>query len=127
MSQSSSNSDFETQESADKKVKKECVDFTWFRENENTNFRRPIMFPDDERHITEYIQIKLSNKQNALLDKERREFLKQHKFVLDKANIVEETTKEFLLELFYPEAKLANIKFKNSYFFDLHKCNIEIC
>ncbi|CAG8700464.1 17433_t:CDS:2 [Racocetra persica] len=40
-------------------------------QNENTNFRRPIMFPDDEGHITEYIQIKLSDKQNALLDKER--------------------------------------------------------
>ncbi|CAG8847682.1 33876_t:CDS:1, partial [Racocetra persica] len=47
---------------------------------------RPIMFPDNEEHITEYIQIKLNNKQNTLLDKERREFLKQYKFVLDKDN-----------------------------------------
>ncbi|CAG8818261.1 11695_t:CDS:2, partial [Racocetra persica] len=59
--------------------------------------------------------------QNALLDKECREFLKRYKFVLDKANnIIEETTKEYLFELFYPEAKLANIKFKNGYSFDLH-------
>ncbi|CAG8754507.1 7313_t:CDS:2, partial [Racocetra persica] len=69
---------------------------------------------DDEGHITEYIQIKLSDNQNALLDKECQEFLKQHKFVLDKANnIIEETTEEYLFELLYPEAKLANIKFKN--------------
>ncbi|CAG8848197.1 757_t:CDS:1, partial [Racocetra persica] len=55
----------------------------------------------------------MSNKQNALLDKECREFLKQHKFVLDKANnIIEETNEEYLLELLY-EVKLANIKFKN--------------
>ncbi|CAG8780446.1 48_t:CDS:2, partial [Racocetra persica] len=64
-------------------------------------------------HITEYIQIKLSDKQNALLDRKHRDFLKQHKFILDKNNIVEATTKDFLLELLYPEAKLANIKFKN--------------
>ncbi|CAG8539040.1 33054_t:CDS:2, partial [Racocetra persica] len=101
----------------DEKIKR--MDHTWFRENENTNFRRPIMYPDDEGHITEYIQIKLNDKQNVLLNKERREFLKRHKFVLDKANIVEETTKEYLLELLYPEAKLANIKFKNGYSFDL--------
>ncbi|CAG8836355.1 27970_t:CDS:1, partial [Racocetra persica] len=71
-------------------------------ENENINFRRPIMFPDDEGHITEYIQIKLSDKQNVLLDKEHQEFLKRHKFVLNKDNrIIEETTKEYLLELLY--------------------------
>ncbi|CAG8804891.1 18451_t:CDS:2, partial [Racocetra persica] len=101
--------------------------FWWFRrENENTNYRRPFMFTDDEEHITEYIQIKLSDKQNALLDKERRDFLKQHKFILDKAsNIIKETTKEYLLELLY-EVKLANIKFKNGYSFDLRICNIEI-
>ncbi|CAG8683245.1 5113_t:CDS:1, partial [Racocetra persica] len=62
----------------------------------------------------------LSDKQNAFLDKEHRDFLKQHKFILDKAsNIIEETTKEYLLELLY-EVKLANIKFKNDYSFDLH-------
>ncbi|CAG8848373.1 18373_t:CDS:1, partial [Racocetra persica] len=100
-----------------KKIKR--VDHTWFRENENTNYRRPIMFPYDD-HITEYIQIKLSDKQNALLDKNRQEFLKQHKFVLNKANnIIEEIAKEYLLELLYSEAKLANIKFKNGYSFDL--------
>ncbi|CAG8782751.1 27907_t:CDS:1, partial [Racocetra persica] len=97
-----SDSDSETQESVDKKVKKERANFTWFRENEKTNFRRPIMYPDDEGHITEYIQIKLSDKQNTLLDRKHREFLKQHKFVLDKNNnIIEATTKEFLLELLY--------------------------
>ncbi|CAG8478430.1 3783_t:CDS:1, partial [Racocetra persica] len=86
----------------------------------------PIMFPDNEEHITEYIQIKLSDKQNALFDKEHREFLKQHKFILDKANnIIEETTKKYLLKLLY-EVKLANIKFKNGYSFDLCSCNIEI-
>ncbi|CAG8782932.1 35056_t:CDS:1, partial [Racocetra persica] len=62
------------------------TDLTWFRENKKTNFRRPIMFPDNEGHITKYIQIKLSDKQNVLFDKERREFLKQYKFVLDKDN-----------------------------------------
>ncbi|CAG8714247.1 22390_t:CDS:2, partial [Racocetra persica] len=62
-------------------------------ENKNTNFRRPIMFPDDEGHITEYTQIKLSDKQNALLDRKYRDFLKQHKFILDKDNnIIEETS-----------------------------------
>ncbi|CAG8840869.1 467_t:CDS:1, partial [Racocetra persica] len=103
--------DFEIQNIKEKKIKR--VDYTWFRKNENTNYRRPIMFPDDESHITEYVQIKLSDKQNALLDKKRREFLKQHKFVFDKANIIKETTKEYLLELLYLEAKLENIKFKN--------------
>ncbi|CAG8820208.1 26170_t:CDS:2, partial [Racocetra persica] len=72
-------------------------------------------------HITEYIQIKLSDKQNALFDKEYQEFLKRHKFVLDKANnIIKETNGEYLLELLY-EIKLANIKFKKSYSFDLRK------
>ncbi|CAG8798070.1 18835_t:CDS:2, partial [Racocetra persica] len=61
-------------------------DDTWFKENKKTNFRRPIIFPDNEKHITEYIQIKLNNKQNILLDKEHQEFLKQYKFVLDKDN-----------------------------------------
>ncbi|CAG8785592.1 28082_t:CDS:2, partial [Racocetra persica] len=73
MSQSESDSEIQNI----KEKKKKHVDHTWFRENENTNFRRLIMFPDDEGHITEYIQIKLSDKQNALLDKECREFLKQ--------------------------------------------------
>ncbi|CAG8760975.1 19737_t:CDS:1 [Racocetra persica] len=123
---SSSNSDSETQESVDKKVKKEHANFTWFRENEKTNYRRPIMFPDNDGYIIEYTQIKLSDKQNALLDRKHREFLKQHKFVLDKNNnIVEATTKEFLLELLY-KVKLANIEFKNGYPFDLRECNIEI-
>ncbi|CAG8801467.1 996_t:CDS:1, partial [Racocetra fulgida] len=104
------------------KVKKEHANFTWFRENENTNFRRPIMYPDDDGHITEYTQIKLSSKQNALLDRKRREFLKLHKFILDKENnIIKETSKEYLLELLYPEAKLANIRFKNGYPFDLRE------
>ncbi|CAG8840798.1 15233_t:CDS:1, partial [Racocetra persica] len=56
-----------------------------------------------------------------------RDFLKQHKFILDKDNnIIEKTSKEYLLELFYPEAKLANIRFKNSYPFDLREYNIKI-
>ncbi|CAG8820133.1 4792_t:CDS:1, partial [Racocetra fulgida] len=97
------------------------ADLTWFRENENTNFRRPIMYPDDDGHITEYTQIKLSSKQNALLDRKHREFLKQHKFILDKENnIIKETSKEYLLELLYP-TKLANIRFKNGYPFDLRE------
>ncbi|CAG8739514.1 9393_t:CDS:2 [Racocetra fulgida] len=95
--------------------------------NENTNFRRPIMYPDNDGHITEYTQIKLSSKQNALLDRKYWEFLKQHKFILDKENnIIEEISKEYLLELLYPEAKLANIRFKNGYPFDLRECNIKI-
>ncbi|CAG8702787.1 11827_t:CDS:1, partial [Cetraspora pellucida] len=50
------------------------------------------MYPDNNEHITEYTQIKLSNKQNALFDKQHHKFLKQHKFVLDKNNnIIEET------------------------------------
>ncbi|CAG8719200.1 363_t:CDS:1, partial [Cetraspora pellucida] len=49
------------------------------------------------------------------------DFLKQHKFILDKDNnIIEENSKEYLIELLYSEAKLANIKFKNGYPFDLH-------
>ncbi|CAG8783545.1 32113_t:CDS:1 [Racocetra persica] len=100
---------------------------TWFRENEKTNYRRPIRYPDNDGHIIEYTQIKLSNKQNILLDRKHRDFLKQHKFILDKDNnIIEETSKEYLLELFYLEAKLANIRFKNSYPFNLCECNIEI-
>ncbi|CAG8615740.1 7806_t:CDS:2, partial [Racocetra persica] len=72
--------------------------------NENTNFRRLIMFPDNDGYITEYTQIKLSNKQNAFLNKKHWEFLKQHKFVLDKTNnIIKEISKEYLLELLYLE------------------------
>ena len=108
----------------DKKVK-EKADLTQFRENENTNYRRLIKYPDDDGHITKYTQIKLNDKQNALLDRKHREFLKQHKFVLDKNNnIIEETSKKYLLELLYLEAKLANIKYKNGYSFDLRECNI---
>ncbi|CAG8771583.1 10927_t:CDS:2, partial [Racocetra persica] len=114
--------DIDTQDSINKDVvlsKKE--QFWWFRENDNTNFRRPIMYPDNDGYITEYTQIKLNDKQNALLDRKHREFLKQHKFVLDKNNnIIEAITKEFLLELLY-KVKLANIEFKNGYPFDLRE------
>ncbi|CAG8843171.1 7585_t:CDS:2, partial [Racocetra persica] len=49
----------------------------------NINKQQPtISNCEASGHITEYIQIKLSDKQNALLDKEHREFLKRHKFVL---------------------------------------------
>ncbi|CAG8461474.1 19654_t:CDS:1 [Racocetra persica] len=98
MSQSLSEFDSEIQNVIIKEKKKKHIDFTWFRENKNTNFRRPIIFPDDEGHITEYIQIKLSDKQNTLLDKKYQKFLKQNKFVLNKDNIIiEETSKEYLI------------------------------
>src|ERR1043165_1589257 len=105
MSQSSNNSETEIQVSTNKDdvVLSKKEQFWWFRENENTNYRRPIMYHEYD-HILEYTQIKLSDKHNALLNKQRRNFLKQHKFVLDKDNnIIEENSKEYLLELLYPE------------------------
>ncbi|CAG8728708.1 10668_t:CDS:1, partial [Cetraspora pellucida] len=62
----------------------------------------------------------LSKQQKILFDKDQRPFLKEHKFVISKdKNIVDKVSGKYLLELLYPEVKLANIKFKNGYSFDL--------
>ncbi|CAG8704428.1 4042_t:CDS:1, partial [Cetraspora pellucida] len=92
----------------------------WFRENDQTNYRRPIYYSDDNKKIIENIQIMLSKQQKILFDKDQRPFLKEHEFVIGKnKNIVDKVSGEYLLELLYPEVKLANIKFKNGCSFDL--------
>ncbi|CAG8758927.1 15094_t:CDS:1, partial [Cetraspora pellucida] len=90
-------------------------------ENEQTNYHRSIYYPNDNKKITEYIQIILMPKQQKILfDKDQRPFLKEYEFVISKdKNIVDKVSGEYLLELLYPGVKLANIKFKNDYPFDL--------
>ncbi|CAG8626114.1 10281_t:CDS:2, partial [Gigaspora rosea] len=38
----------------------------WFRKNEYTNYRRPMMFPDNNGHIVEYRQIKITKDINIM-------------------------------------------------------------
>ncbi|CAG8728378.1 2217_t:CDS:2, partial [Cetraspora pellucida] len=98
---------------------------TWFKENEQTNYRRSIYYPDDNKKITEYIQIILMPKQQKILfDKDQRSFLKEHEFVIGKdKSIVDKVSGEYLLESLYSGVKLANIKFKN----DFLLCKFKIC
>ncbi|CAG8740437.1 8764_t:CDS:2 [Cetraspora pellucida] len=127
MFQSSNNSDNQNSNISIDVCLIKKTNLTWFRENEKPNFRRPIMYSDDNEHITEYTQIKLSDKQNALLNKDQRPFLKKHEFVLDKdQNIVDKISREYLLELLYSEVKLSNIRFKNKCSFDLCRCDNEV-
>ncbi|CAG8496427.1 13912_t:CDS:1, partial [Gigaspora rosea] len=51
----------------------------WFYENEDTNYRRPIMFPDNNSHIIEYCQIKITKNINIMVDSEFRSLLKKYK------------------------------------------------
>ncbi|CAG8617045.1 5756_t:CDS:1, partial [Cetraspora pellucida] len=51
----SDNSDSNISESNEIKLTKN-EKFWWYRDNENMNYRRPLMYPDDNGHITEYIQ-----------------------------------------------------------------------
>ncbi|CAG8772124.1 12550_t:CDS:2, partial [Cetraspora pellucida] len=66
-------------------------------ENEQTNYRRPIYYSDDNKKIIKNIQIMLSKQQKILFDKDQRSFLKEHEFVIGKdKNIVD---KSLILQL----------------------------
>ncbi|CAG8802870.1 20577_t:CDS:1, partial [Gigaspora rosea] len=42
----------------------------WFRKNEYINYRCPMMFPDNNGHIVEYRQIKITKDINIMVDSE---------------------------------------------------------
>ncbi|CAG8840319.1 17071_t:CDS:1, partial [Cetraspora pellucida] len=100
--------------------------FWWYRDNENMNYRRPLMYLDDDGHITEYIQVMITKDKKFLIDLSYKSLIKKHKFIIEKENIIDEKTKIPLLKLLYPEANIDKIKFKNEYKLDFHKSNIEI-
>jgi hypothetical protein len=104
----------------------ESLKVQWYRESKITNYRRPIMYPDKNGHITEYTQIKISSEVNILLDRKYRDLIKQHKFRLDKNNNIVNDSSIFLLKLLYPNIDLKLVYYKNNYQFDLRECNIGI-
>ncbi|CAG8830226.1 22560_t:CDS:2, partial [Gigaspora margarita] len=98
-------------------------EFWWFRDNEKQNYRKPVMFPDDDGHITEYLQIKLTKDRNFFIDKKYKPLIKNYKLNVDKENnIFDEKSKAFLLEIIYPQTKIDQISFKNRCKFDLRDC-----
>ena len=110
---------------------------SWWQDDFQSNFRRPIMYPDNEGHIVEYLQVKVLRKtkkgkdenfkenQNFLVDKEFKNIIKSHKWYKKETDIVDEDDNYFVNHMF-PDIKIDKIKFKNNYRFDLRKCNIEI-
>lgn len=97
----------------------------WFRDNDQQNYRKPIMFSDNEGHITEYLYIKITKQINIMVDKHFKPTLKNHKIFL-KNNELYYTQDKYLLELLFPQHKRENIRFKNSYMYDLRECNIVV-
>ncbi|KAF0364117.1 hypothetical protein F8M41_013906 [Gigaspora margarita] len=101
-------------------------EFWKFRDNEKQNYRKPVMFPNNDSQITEYLQIKVTKERNFFIDKKYKSLIKNYKLNLDKENnIFDEKSKAFLLEIIY-QTKIDQIKFKNECKFDLHDCNITI-
>ncbi|CAG8852757.1 30320_t:CDS:1, partial [Gigaspora margarita] len=89
-------------------------EFWWFRDNEKQNYRKPVMFPNIDGHITEYLQIKLTKDRNFFIDKKYKLLIKNYKLSLDKKNnIFDRKSKQFLLEIIYSQTKINQIKFKN--------------
>ncbi|CAG8836784.1 3314_t:CDS:1, partial [Gigaspora margarita] len=86
----------------------------WFRDNEKQNYRKPVMFPDIDGHITGYLQIKLTKDRNFFINKKYKLLIKNYKLSLNKENnIFDKESKHFLLEIMYPQTKINQIKFKN--------------
>ncbi|CAG8816606.1 553_t:CDS:1, partial [Gigaspora rosea] len=42
----------------------------WFHENKDTNYHCPMMFPDNNGHIIEYRQIKITKDINIIVNSE---------------------------------------------------------
>ncbi|KAF0406832.1 hypothetical protein F8M41_008827 [Gigaspora margarita] len=81
-------------------------EFWWFRDNEKQNYCKPVMFPNIDGYITEYLQIKLTKDKNFFIDKKYKSLIKNYKLNLDKeTNIFDEKNKIFLLEIMYPQTK----------------------
>jgi len=96
----------------------------WYRDNANQNYRRPLMCADENGHIVEYLQLKITRKINVLIDQEHRANIKQYKFYLKDGKIVSDNGSIF--EVLYPGVMEENIRFKNGSIYDLRKCNIAI-
>ncbi|CAG8756196.1 11109_t:CDS:1, partial [Gigaspora rosea] len=69
----------------------------WFRKNEYINYRYPMMFPDNNRHIVEYRQIKITKDINIMVDSKFRSLLKNYKLFIKKEEIYYDQDK-YLLE-----------------------------
>ncbi|RIB24441.1 hypothetical protein C2G38_2168567 [Gigaspora rosea] len=76
----------------------------WFYENEDTNYRRPIMFPDNNSHIIEYCQIKITKNINIMVDSEFRSLLKKYKLFVKKEEVYYDQDK-YLLKFYFPTTK----------------------
>ncbi|CAG8733908.1 12339_t:CDS:1 [Cetraspora pellucida] len=98
----------------------------WYRDNENMNYRRPLLFPDDDGHITEYIQVKITKDKKFLIELENKPLIKQFYFIFENKTIIDKKTKISLLRILYPETNIDKIKFKNSCKLDFRASNIEI-
>ncbi|CAG8848891.1 16774_t:CDS:2, partial [Gigaspora margarita] len=57
-----------------------------FQDNEKQNYRKPVMFPNNDGHITEYLQIKLTKERNFFIDKKYKSLIKNYKLNTDKEN-----------------------------------------
>ncbi|RIB08146.1 hypothetical protein C2G38_2045404 [Gigaspora rosea] len=101
-----------------------CEKLKWFRENKDTNYHRPMMFPDNNGHIVEYRQIKITKDINIMVDSKFRSLLKNYKLFVKKEEIYYDQDK-YLLELLFPNHKRENMNFKNKYIYDFREYNIE--
>jgi len=98
----------------------------WYRDNENMNYRRLLLFPDDNGHITEYIQVKITKDKKFLIDLENKPLIKQFYFIFENKTIIDKKTKISLLKILYPKTNIDKIKFKNSCKLDFCASNIKI-
>ncbi|CAG8659278.1 10617_t:CDS:2, partial [Scutellospora calospora] len=86
----------------------DCPDYkkqnfnTWWQDDFQSNFHRPIMYSDNKGHIVE----------------ELKKIIRSHKWYKKEANIVDENDKYFVNYMFL-DIKIDKIKFKNNYSFDL--------
>ncbi|CAG8681211.1 4611_t:CDS:2, partial [Scutellospora calospora] len=99
---------------------------TWWQDDFQSNFHRPIMYPNNEGHIVEYLQVKVlritkkgknenfKENQNFLVNKESKKIIRSHKWYKKEANIIDENDQNFVNHMF-PDIKIDKIKFKNNY------------
>ncbi|CAG8784566.1 12591_t:CDS:1, partial [Cetraspora pellucida] len=95
-------------------------------DNKNMNYRRPLLFPDDDGHITEYVQVKITKDKKFIVDLENKPLIKQFYFINENKNIIDKKTKISLLKILYPNTNIDKIKFKNGCKLDFRTSNIEI-
>ncbi|CAG8773005.1 15934_t:CDS:1, partial [Dentiscutata heterogama] len=80
---------------------------------------RPLMCANENGHIVEYLQLKITKKINILIDQEHRANIKQYKFYLKDDKIVSD--KGSIFDVLYPGVMQENIQFKNGSIYDLRK------